>query len=230
VKKEWVINKKMPKKGQLTTKVTRISQSTQKELVSYQIFVSFVKLKVENNPEKNVTFTAFNCLYIVMEQTQFKKEILPSRERLVLYAERLLENKSDAEDIIQEVFLKLWLMRDELDGYDSVEALSVTMTKHLCLNRLKINQREREDVTGVVIIDENLSPDEQLEQKDSVAHVMRIIDRLPGLQQAVLRMKHIEGLEIDEIAALTGSAPEAVRMNLSRARKKVKELFFKDNK
>jgi len=58
---------------------------------------------------------------------------------------------------------------------------------------------------------------------------MRIIERLSGLQQAVLRMKQIEGLEIDEIAALTGSAPEAIRMNLSRARRKVKEIFFKNN-
>jgi len=166
----------------------------------------------------------------IMEQAQFKKEILPLRERLMLYAERLLENKSDAEDIIQEVFLKLWQMRDELNNYVSVDALSVTITKHLCLNRLKINQREREDLNGLVLIDENLSPAEQLIQKDSVAQVMRIIDRLPGLQQAVLRMKHIDGLEIEEIAALTGSAPEAVRMNLSRARKKVKEIFFKNNK
>jgi len=165
-----------------------------------------------------------------MEQTQFKKEILPLRERLILYAERLLENKDDAEDIIQEVFLKLWKMRDELKNYVSVDALSVTMTKHLCLNRLKVNQREREDLDGRVLADESLSPAEQLEQKDSVEQVMRIIDRLPDLQQAVLRMKHIEGLEIEEIAALTGSAPDAIRMNLSRARKKVKEIFFKNNK
>ena len=164
-----------------------------------------------------------------MEQTQFKKEILPLRERLILYAERMLENKSDAEDIVQEVFLKLWLMRDELSNYASVDALSVTMVKHLCINRLKVNHREQEDLNGLIFIDENLSPDEQLEQKDSVAQVMRIIDRLPDLQQAVLRMKHIEGLEIDEIATLTGSAPEAIRMNLSRARRKVKEIFFKNN-
>jgi len=165
-----------------------------------------------------------------MEQTQFKKEILPLRERLILYAERLLDNKSDAEDIIQEVFLKLWLMRDELGNYAGIDALSVTMTKNLCLNRLKINQRKREDLDGLAMIDKNLSPDEQLEQKDSVEQVMRIINQLPDLQQTILRMKHIEGMETDEIAALTGSAPEAIRMNLSRARKKVKELFFKNNK
>jgi RNA polymerase sigma-70 factor (ECF subfamily) len=165
-----------------------------------------------------------------MEQTQFKKEILPLRERLISYAERLLENKSDAEDIIQEVFLKLWCMRDELGGYNSVEALAVTMTKHLCLNRLKVNQRERTDITGLVLPDETHSPAEQLEQKDSLEQVMRIIDQLPGLQQTILRMKHIDGMEVDEIATLTGSSPEAIRTNLSRARKRVKELFFKDNK
>ena len=179
----------------------------------------------------NVTFPIPNCLYIIiMEQAQFKKEIIPLRERLMLYAERMLENKSDAEDIVQEIFLKLWRMRDELSNYASVEALSVKMTKNLCLNRLKVSQREQEDLNGLVFIDENLSPNEQLEQKDSVAQVMRIIDRLPSLQQEVIRMKHIEGMEIEEIAALTGSAPEAIRMNLSRARKRVKEIFFKNNK
>ena len=165
-----------------------------------------------------------------MEQAQFKKEVLPLRERLLSYAERLLENKSDAEDVTQEVFLKLWHKRNDLGNYASIDALSVTMTKHLCLNRLKINQREREDLDGLVLIDANLSPVEELEQKDSITKVERIIDQLPDLQQAVLRMKHIDGMEIDEIADLTGSTPEAIRMNLSRARRKVKEIFFKNNK
>lgn len=46
-----------------------------------------------------------------MEQEQFKKEILPLREKLFLYARRLLDNPEDAEDVMQEVFLKLWYMR-----------------------------------------------------------------------------------------------------------------------
>ena len=53
-----------------------------------------------------------------MEQEQFKKEILPLREKLFLYARRLLDNPEDAEDIMQEVFLKLWYMRGELDYYN----------------------------------------------------------------------------------------------------------------
>ena len=53
-----------------------------------------------------------------MEQEQFKKAILPLREKLFLYARRLLDNPEDAEDIMQEVFLKLWYMRGELDYYN----------------------------------------------------------------------------------------------------------------
>jgi RNA polymerase sigma-70 factor (ECF subfamily) len=161
-----------------------------------------------------------------MEQEQFKKEVVPLRSRLIAFAQRMLMQTEDAEDVVQEVFLKLWNMRRDLERYDSIPALSVQITKRLCLNRLKAMRRPvlPEDAE---VIDGAPLPDVALEQKDSVRQVIRLIDRLPGQQQAVLRMKHIDGLEVDEIAALTGSSPETVRMNLSRARKRIRELFLK---
>ena len=163
-----------------------------------------------------------------MEQEQFIREILPLRKQLIQYSQSFFDNPEDAEDVVQEVMMKLWYTRKELHKYDSISALSVLITKNLCLNRLKLAQRKEERLDAELIIEsETPSPYAQLEQKDDVSHVMRIIDRLPDLQQTILRMRHIDGFEIDEIAALTGSKPEAVRMNLSRARKKVKEMFLK---
>ena len=163
-----------------------------------------------------------------MEQEQFKREILPLRKQLLLYSQRLLDNPEDAEDVVQEVMMKLWYMRKALQQYDSVSALSVQMTKNLCLNRLKVAQRKMDSLESESSLESDMpSPYTQLELKDEVSHVMKIIDRLPDLQQTILRMRHIDCFEIDEIAALTGCKPEAIRMNLSRARKKVKELFFK---
>lgn len=162
-----------------------------------------------------------------MDQKQFKQEVLPLRKELLFYAGRILENTDDSEDVVQEVFLKLWYMRDELNRYENVAALSMTITKHLCLNRLKISQRVREDVKENTLVNEKQTPYYQLEQKDNVEHVMRIIDTLPDLQQTMLRMKHIDGYEVEEIAELIGSTPDAIRMNLSRARRRVKEIFFK---
>lgn len=162
-----------------------------------------------------------------MEQEQFKKEVLPLRVKLFVYARRLLDNPDDAEDIMQEVFLKLWYMRGELDYYTNVMALSVQITKHLCLNRIKSSERMVGEMNEGLFICDNLTPYIQLERKDDLEHVMRIMSQLPGLQQTILRMKHVDGFEVEEIAGLTGSTPEAVRMNLSRARKRVKEQFFK---
>ena len=162
-----------------------------------------------------------------MEQEQFKQEVLPLRKQLLVYAQRFLGNPEEAEDVIQEVLLKLWYMRENLAKYESIPALSMQLIKNLCLNRIKALSRKQEELDNVFIESEMPSPYTQLEQKDSVAHVMKIIDRLPDLQQTVLRMRHIDGFEIDEIAEITGSKPESVRMNLSRARKKVKELFLK---
>ncbi|MDR2042433.1 MAG: RNA polymerase sigma factor [Tannerella sp.] len=161
-----------------------------------------------------------------MEQNQFKREVMPLRGRMFACAQRLLGQTEDAEDVVQEVFLKLWLMRGELKNYNSLAALSVQITKHLCLNRLRASRAYQEPLDDVTLAGEEPSPHDRLEQKDSLTQVMRLIDRLPGLQQAILRMKHIDGLEVEEIAGLTGSNPGAVRTNLSRARKKIRELFI----
>ena len=160
-----------------------------------------------------------------MEQEQFKHSILPLRTKLMGYAMHLLNDSDEASDIVQEVFLKLWFMRSDLNRYDNVAALAMQINKHLCLNRIRVMQREWD--RDRIVVSDTSTPGIELEQKDDLEHVIRIMDTLPGLQQSILRMKHIDGLEIDEIASLTGSTPEAIRMNLSRARKRVRELFFK---
>ena len=161
-----------------------------------------------------------------MESDQFKSEVLPLREQLFKYAQRLLNDVEETEDAIQDVFLKLWYMREGLEKYDNLAAFVTQVTKNYCLNRLKIMERTAE-LPEFPIPDTENTPDIQLEQKDRVDHVMKIIDRLPTLQQMILRMKHIDGYEMEEIAEITGSSPEAIRMNLSRARRKVKEIFLK---
>ena len=164
-----------------------------------------------------------------MDKNRFKAEILPLRGKLLGYAARMLGNAEDAEDIVQEVLLKLWFMRSDLYRYNSVAALSYVITKNLSLNHLKTTRRKHNKLSEITPYGENISPDLQLQEKENLSHVINIIGRLPSLQQAVIKMRHLEGMEILEIAQLTGSTPEAIRMNLSRARKRIKELFFENN-
>ena len=137
-----------------------------------------------------------------MELETFKITVLPLREKLINISWRMMEDRSDAEDIVQETFLKLWQIREKLDGYNSVEALAVQVAK-------------------------NLAP-EELDQHDTVARIRWLISKLPSLQQTIIRMKDVEGYELAEIAEITGTQVEAVRVNLSRARKKIREQLMKE--
>lgn len=159
-----------------------------------------------------------------MEQKHFEAEVCRIRPRLRQEALRYLSDSDDAEDIAQEVVLKLWAMRDRLDEYRSTEALAVVMARRLSLNRLRCatvplkNACRAEPAT-------HATPETDIISREYAERVEKLMDTLPNTQQAVLRMKHIDGMEVADIARVTGSTPEAVRQNLSRARRNIMKHF-----
>ena len=152
------------------------------------------------------------------------------RSALLRMAIRYLENSDEAEDVVQDALLKLWFLRERLDQYRSVDALAIVITKHLCINRLRGIRIEKVDLEQGISIGGGENPEMKLVEEENMQEILEVISTLPGLQQSILRMKHIEGFEVEEIARLTGTTPVAVRTNLSRARKKVKEQFMIQNK
>ncbi|MDR0363944.1 MAG: RNA polymerase sigma factor [Bacteroidales bacterium] len=165
-----------------------------------------------------------------MELNQFKEEVLPVRSKIYSYSLRLLNNLTEAEDAVQEVLLKLWQMRERLEEYRNIEALSIQITKNICLNKLDYQKRHQTDqVDQFYFIAETDSSEKRMEAADAVSLVKKIINSLPDLQKLIIQMRDLEGYELDEIAEITGCRIESVRMNLSRARKRVKEIFFKIN-
>ena len=161
-----------------------------------------------------------------MERQQFEIEAKRMRPALLRLASRYMEDADEAEDVIQDVLLKLWFLREKLDRYRSVDALAMVITKHLCINQLRTRRMETVELQQDMQIAGSETTDQRLLEAEETREVLRVISTLPNLQQAVLRMKHIEGFEVEKIARLTGSTPIAVRTNLSRARKKVREQFI----
>ncbi|HCC53014.1 MAG TPA: RNA polymerase subunit sigma-70 [Porphyromonadaceae bacterium] len=166
-----------------------------------------------------------------MELDKFKITVIPLREKLLTYAFRLAEGQVECEDAVQEVFLKLWSIRDKLDEYKSVEALAFKVTKNKVLDELRRCRSESlEDMeTSFPISQTDCNPESITEQHDTAEHIRRLIEALPSLQQTIIRMKDVEGYELSEIAEITGTQIEAVRVNLSRARKKIREQLIRLN-
>ena len=161
-----------------------------------------------------------------MELKQFKTTVLPLRDKLLNYARKLTDDSADAEDAVQEVMLKLWNIRQKLEEYRSIEAVAMTMTHHHCMDIWRTKRPENLPLDSIQVQSEAHSPEGLLEKKDEFRIMREIIALLPPLQQTIIRMKDVEEYETEEIAEITGCQAEAIRSNLSRARKKVRELYL----
>ena len=162
-----------------------------------------------------------------MSKEIYLKNILPLRSRLLGIARSMLYEEQDAEDAVQEVLLRIWLVSDSLGKYDNPQAVAVAALKNHCLDRLKKVRHEQAMAEDTDIASNSDNPYYALEHKDTEEILTDIIDKLPSLQQMIIKMKDIHNYEVDEIAHITGTTAEAVRMNLSRARRRVREEYLK---
>ncbi|MCR6503799.1 RNA polymerase sigma factor [Bacteroides muris (ex Fokt et al. 2023)] len=161
-----------------------------------------------------------------MELKEFKITVLPLRAKLLSYARKLTDAPEDAEDAVQEVLLKLWNKRLELNQYRSIEAFAMTLTHNTCIDMWRCKRNDNQSLDIVQAASPAGTPEQLLEIKDEICLMHEIINSLPHLQRTIMRMKDIEGYETDEIAEITGCRPEAIRSNLSRARKKVRDIYL----
>ena len=164
----------------------------------------------------------------MMPASLFKQLLLPLYPRLQRVALRLLGNTEDAEDMVQEVYMKLWSKRDALPDVKEVEAYCVTMTKNMCIDRLRMAEVEKANVDEVpTMLAATDDVEAQVERRDAVEQVKQIIEALPEHQQQVITLRDMEDCSFEEIAEQTGLTAVNVRMLLSRARRTIRERFKK---
>jgi RNA polymerase sigma factor (sigma-70 family) len=164
-----------------------------------------------------------------LEQKEFLDTILPCKDTLYRLAKRLLVSSDEAEDAVQEVFLKLWKGRDKIDNYRSPEAFAVTMTKNYCLDRLKSRQ-----ASNLKIVHSNYKNSDNIERtiegNEGVELVTKIMQTLPEKQKMIMQLRDIEQFEFAEISQMLEINETAIRVALSRARKVVREQLIKQYK
>ena len=158
-----------------------------------------------------------------MTQADFVRLVMPFKDKVFRLAKRLLVSNEEAEDATQEILMKLWNNKESIGEYRNVEAFSMTMTKNFCLDRLKSKQAQNLKIVHSNYQDNNVSLQKQVEERDSVDWVSKIIEELPEQQKMVLQLRDIEEYEFEEIAKVLDMNETAIRVSLSRARKTIRE-------
>lgn len=153
----------------------------------------------------------------------FRKIWLPLADRFYRVAYHLLESRPDAEDAVQELYLKILSMHAKLVYVRDPAAYGITLLKNICIDRIRRRESRRAEQLEEFIAADTSGPEKQMSEKDTLSRVMKEMERLPEKQAKVLRMRAVEGLEYDEIARRTGLSQVNIRVLISIARKTLKK-------
>jgi RNA polymerase sigma factor (sigma-70 family) len=163
-----------------------------------------------------------------MEIEAFKNELMPIKDRLFRLARTLLQNKEDAEDAMQEVYMKMWRNKDVIGKIENPQAYATKIMKNHCLDKLKMRKNR-----PLVELQERDAAEDHLTPFNSVSFdnlkdlMLKLFSTLPDQQRMIIHMRDIEHCSYDEISEVTGMNTNAIRVNLSRARSNVRGNYVK---
>ena len=145
---------------------------------------------------------------------------------LHVHCYRMLASVEDAEDMVQEAYLKLWDKRDSLDIRTNPAAYCISLVRHLCLDQMQTKHYTAQaPLPDDLALPADGDTGRRLEARDQWMHLRRLIARLPDTPRRVLWLRDVEECSMEEIGQATGLTEVNIRSILSRTRKKIREQF-----
>ena len=159
-----------------------------------------------------------------MNEEAFARIVPQLRCCAIKAGRRVGATETEAEDIAQDVMLRLWQMRNDLGRFVSLEGLVARMAHNLTLNlRRAGNAKTIGNSETACIADVQLSPSDVLEAKENLEWLERRINDLPTTEYTILYMRQVEQRSNEEISHLLGIASTSVSTLLARARRRLLE-------
>ena len=164
-----------------------------------------------------------------MHQKAFLDLIEPLKPRLFGFAWRMLRNREDAKDAMQDLILKLWNTRKKLETKGNIKAYAFTALYHDCIDRLRKNSRFRL-VTGADLIEirDPVQIDQDFENSDLIRQIRVAMDNLPSKQKVILELRDFQDFDYEEIAQMMNMTVNAVRVTVARSRASISETMKKE--
>lgn len=157
-----------------------------------------------------------------MSHEEFSNMYLPFSSKMYALAYNILRNSDEARDCVQDVYAELWQRRNSINHDKSPLPLVLTMVRNNCFDKLKGKHTENNDLADILL--DNKTED-SINASSTLVEVMKMISILPKDQQTVLRLRTIDGLEIQQIEEITHFSRENIYTLLSRARKTLRDNF-----
>jgi RNA polymerase sigma-70 factor (ECF subfamily) len=166
-----------------------------------------------------------------MDAREFKQRFMPHHRLLYRVAFHLTGNAQDAEDLLQDLYLKLWQKRDSLPDEAERETYLVSMMRNLFVDQRRLKRLD----ASAELKNEDGPPDErsldrQIDARDEAQQMEGLISQLPARDAKVVNMHLVEDRSYEEIERDTGLSQGNVRIIVMRTRKKLKEQFIKITK
>ncbi len=162
-----------------------------------------------------------------MDHGEFSARLLPMKDKIFRFARSIVSDHTEAEDITQDIFEKLWVRRTSLKECTNLEGFVMSSVRNLCYDRLRNRRMKAGKEDGIRSEMPITVSETKVEVTDAAAIVGRLIERLPERQRMVIHLRDVEGCEIETICEALGIDAPTVRVMLSRARKSIREEMIK---
>lgn len=162
-----------------------------------------------------------------MQEISFRDDILPLKDKLFRLALRITFDRAEAEDVVQDTMIRVWNKREEWTQFGSIEAYCLTVAKNLAIDRSQKKEAQNVELTPEMEEESEMSgPYDQLVNNERMSIIHRLINELPEKQRLIMQLRDIEGESYKEIAKILNLTEEQVKVNLFRARQKVKQRYL----
>ena len=164
----------------------------------------------------------------MMNAEEFKQRFMPYHRMLYRVAFSLTGNVLDAEDLLQDTFMRMWQKREQLTSALVNEAYLIIMMRNLHLDRLRVKTLDTSiPLESVCMVSDPNRPDDKAERRNEAFLMKELIEHLPQKEKDIIRMYLLEELSYEEMEACTGMKQGNLRQIVLRTRNKLKEQFTK---
>ena len=158
-----------------------------------------------------------------MTHETFKNTVFCLKDEMYRFAKRFVMSSDEAEDVVQDLMMKFWQKKEDHANFGNLKSYVLKSVKNECLNRLKHHDVKM----GFADFQIHRSELYQIETNNLKEQILGFINVLPEKQKAVIHLKDVEEYDVPEISEILEMEENAVRVNLMRARTKIKEQIQK---